>query len=149
MTVIQRNALSGRIINISKQFNLVYFHHNYNHFNHHQQQHLRLVIMELALLMTTSDRTHPEVSSSVFPGSFCILVLMCNIVASPTHQSSSPSRVPTNAIMTTESQRYICFIRNGGNVIPQHACPEAKRNNPITGLTLLWACNPFWGKSNY
>jgi len=57
--------------------------------------------------------------------------------------------VPTNEVMTTELQRYICFIRNGGNAIPRHACPEAKRSNPITGLTLLWARNPFWGKSIY
>ena len=77
--------MSGRIINISKQFNLVYFHHNYNHFNHHYHHHHRhLVIMELALLMTRSDLTHPEVSSAVSPCSFCILVLMCNTVASPT-----------------------------------------------------------------
>jgi len=90
MTVIQRNAMSGRIINISKQSNLVYFQCNYNHFNHHHDRHL--VITVLALLVTHSDRTHPEVSSVVSPGSFCILLLMLNTVASPTHQSFSPSR---------------------------------------------------------
>lgn len=90
MTFIQRNALNGRIININKQFSLVYFHRNYNHFNHHHYCHP--VIMDLALLVTHSDRTHPEVSSAVSPGSFCILVLMRNAVASPTRQSSSPSR---------------------------------------------------------
>ena len=89
MRDIQRNALNDRIINISKQFNLVYFHHKYNYFNH---RHLHLTVMELALLMTSSDCTYTEVSSAVFPGSFCILVLMRNTVASPTHQSSSPSR---------------------------------------------------------
>ena len=26
---------------------------------------------------------------------------------------------------------------------------EAKGSNPITGLTLLWACNPFRGNFNY
>jgi hypothetical protein len=43
--------------------------------------------------------------------------------------------------MTTESQRNNCFIRNGGNAIPKHACPEAKGSNPTTGLNLLWAQN--------
>jgi hypothetical protein len=30
------------------------------------------------------------------------------------------------------------LIRNGGNVIPKHACPEAKGSNPTTELNLLW-----------
>ena len=51
--------------------------------------------------------------------------------------------------MTTESQRYNCFIRNGGNAIPKHAGPEAEGSNPTTGLTLLWACNPFGGNFNH
>ena len=37
--------------------------------------------------------------------------------------------------MTTESRLYNCFTRNGGNAIPKHAGPEAKVNNPTTGLT--------------
>jgi len=48
----------------------------------------------------------------------------------------------------TESQRYNCFTRNGGNAIPKHADPEAKGSNPTTGLTLLWARNPFGGNFN-
>jgi len=51
--------------------------------------------------------------------------------------------------MTTESQRYNCFIRNGGNAIPKHAGPEAEGSNPTTGLTLLWARNPFGGNFNH
>ena len=47
--------------------------------------------------------------------------------------------------MTTESQRHNCFTRNGGNAIPKHVGPEAKGSNPTTGLTLLWARNPFRG----
>jgi hypothetical protein len=50
--------------------------------------------------------------------------------------------------MTTESQRYNCFIRDGGNAIPKHACPEAGDSIPTAGLTLLWACNPFRGSSS-
>jgi len=46
-----------------------------------------------------------------------------------------------NEEMTTESQRYNCFIKNGGNAIPKHAGPKAKGSNPTTGLTLLWARN--------
>ena len=46
-------------------------------------------------------------------------------------------------------QWYICFIRNGGNAIPKHASPEAKGSNPTTGLTLLWARNPFRGNFNH
>jgi len=51
--------------------------------------------------------------------------------------------VLTNEEMTTQSQRYNCFTRNGGNVIPKHAGPEAKGSNPTAGLVLLWARNPF------
>jgi hypothetical protein len=31
----------------------------------------------------------------------------------------------------------------------KHAGPEAKGSNPITGLTLLWARNPFSGNFNH
>ena len=48
----------------------------------------------------------------------------------------------------TESQRYNCFTRNGGNAIPKYAGPEAKGSNLTTGLTLLWAGNPLWGNFN-
>jgi len=51
--------------------------------------------------------------------------------------------------MMTESQRYNCFTMNGGNAIPKHAGPEAKVSNPTTGLTLLWARNPFRGNFNH
>ena len=71
-----------------------------------------------------------------------------NTVAYPTQQSSSPS-VFTNEEMTTESQRYDCFTRNGGNAIPKHAGSEAKGSNPTTGLILLWARNPFRGNFNH
>jgi hypothetical protein len=47
----------------------------------------------------------------------------------------------TKKAVMTESQWYNCFIRNGGNAIPKHACPEAKGSNLTTGLTLLWAHN--------
>jgi len=57
--------------------------------------------------------------------------------------------VLTNKEMTTESQQYNCFIRNGGNAIPKHAGPEAEGSNPTTGLTLLWAYNPFGGNFNH
>jgi len=51
--------------------------------------------------------------------------------------------------MTTQSQRYNCFTRNGGNAIPEQAGPEAKGSNPTTGLTLPWARNPFRGNFNH
>ena len=57
--------------------------------------------------------------------------------------------VLTNEEMMTESQRYNCFTRNGGNAIPKHAGPEAEGSNPTTGLTLLWARNPFGGNFNH
>jgi hypothetical protein len=47
-------------------------------------------------------------------------------------------KVPPNKPMTTKSQQYNGFIRNGGNAISKHACPEAKCSNPTTGHTLLW-----------
>ena len=42
----------------------------------------------------------------------------------PHHLALYP--VPTNEAMTTKSQRYNCFIRNGGNVTSLRAYPEAK-----------------------
>jgi len=44
---------------------------------------------------------------------------------------------PTNEAMTTESQRYNCFIRKGGNAIPKHGCPDAKGSNPTVTHTAL------------
>jgi len=41
--------------------------------------------------------------------------------------------VLTNDEITTKSQQYNCFTRNGGNPIPKHAGPEAKGSNPTTG----------------
>ena len=57
--------------------------------------------------------------------------------------------VLTNEEMTTESQRYNSFTRNGGNAIPKHAGPEAKGRNPTPGLILLWFRNPFRGNFNH
>ena len=56
--------------------------------------------------------------------------------------------VLTNKEMMTKSQQFNCFIRNGGNAIPKHAGPEAKCSDPTTGLSLLWARNPFRGNFN-
>jgi len=50
--------------------------------------------------------------------------------------------------MTTESQWYNFFTRNGGNAIPKHADPEAKGSKPTAGRTLLWASNQFRGNFN-
>ena len=36
--------------------------------------------------------------------------------------------------MTTESQRYNCFTRNGANAIDKQSVPEAKSSNPATEL---------------
>jgi hypothetical protein len=49
----------------------------------------------------------------------------------------------------TKSQRYNCFIKNGGNAIPKRACPEDKGSNPTAGLTLLWARNALWEHSHH
>jgi hypothetical protein len=54
-----------------------------------------------------------------------------------------------NEEMTTKSQWYYCFTRNGENAILKHTGSEAKGSNPTTGLTLLWARNPFRGNSNH
>ena len=71
---------------------------------------------------------------------------MPNTIAYPTQQSSSPSRgIPCSHKRANDDRvtAYNCFTRNGGNAIPKHAGPEAKGSNPTTGLTLLWARNPF------
>ena len=57
--------------------------------------------------------------------------------------------VLTNEDMTTELQRYYCFTRNRGNALPKQAGPEVKGSIPTTGLTLLWARNPFSGNFNH
>jgi len=57
--------------------------------------------------------------------------------------------VLTNEEMTTKSQRYNCVTKNGENAIPKCAGPEAKGSNPTTGLSLLWARNPFRGNFNH
>jgi len=49
----------------------------------------------------------------------------------------------------TETQRYNCFTRNGGNAIPKNTGPEAKVSNPTAGLTLLWARSPFSENFNH
>jgi len=70
---------------------------------------------------------------------------MRNSIAYPTQQSSSPSRgVPSSHKRGNDRVKgYNCFTRNGGSAIPKHVGPEAKGSNPTTGLTLLWAHNPF------
>ena len=50
--------------------------------------------------------------------------------------------------MTTESQRYNCFNRNGRYAILKQAGPKAG-SNPTTGLTPLWAHNPFRGNFHH
>ena len=69
--------------------------------------------MGLGHLLIRSGLTYPE-------------LVMRNTITYPTQQSSSPSRgiypVLTNEEMT-ESRRYNCFTRNGGNAIPKHASP--------------------------
>lgn len=57
--------------------------------------------------------------------------------------------VPTNKALTTKSQRYNYFIRNGGNAVPKHACLEAQVTNPTVGRALLWAWNPLGENSDY
>jgi len=81
--------------------------------------------MELGHLLTRSGLTYPDV-----------YLLVVHLVL-------------TNEEMTTESQWYNCLTRNGGNANPKHASPDAKCSNPTTGLTLLWARNPFRGNFNH
>ena len=57
--------------------------------------------------------------------------------------------VVTNEEMTTKSQRYNYFTRNGGNAVPKHAGAVAKGSNPTAGLTPLWARNPLRGNFNH
>jgi hypothetical protein len=78
---------------------------------------------------------------------FAAVILLVSLVLIV--QVSLPYPVLTNEEMTTKSQRYNCFIKNGGNAIPKHAGPEAEGSNPTTGLTLLWARNPFGGNFNH
>jgi hypothetical protein len=103
-----------------------------------------IYVMELGHLLTRSGLTYPEVSSKVCHNSFCQLENSVRIYYSlsyPTVTLTSWYTILTNEEMTTESQRYNCFIRNGGNAIPKHASPEAKGSNPTTGFTLFWARN--------
>ena len=108
--------------------------------------------MELALLLTCSGLTYPEVSSKVYRDSFCQMgssVLLPWVIYFEAFYLHVVYPVLTNKEMTTKSQRYNCFTKYGGNAIPKHAGPEAKGTNPTTGLTLLWAHNPFRGNFNH
>jgi hypothetical protein len=93
--------------------------------------------MELGHLLTRSGLTYPEVSSK------------SDKIPSASWGIMYHYPVLTNEEMATESQRYNRFTRNGENAIPKHAGPEAKGSNPTTGLTLLWARNPFRGNFNH
>jgi len=93
--------------------------------------------MDLGLLVTHCDRTHPEASSAFSPGSFCILVLMRNTVASPTHQSSSPScAIPRSHKRGNDDgvTAVYLFHRNGGNAI--HNVSVQRLNVAILSLDL-------------
>jgi len=77
---------------------------------------------------------------------------MLNTMAYPTQQSSSHScGIPCSHKRGNDDRvtAVNCFTRNGGNVIPKHAGPEAKDSSPTAGLTLLWVRNPFRGNFNH
>jgi len=107
--------------------------------------------MELGRLLTRSGLTYPEVSSKFYHDSFCQLESSISLPwviyfeAFYLHVVSSFSCIP----VIFSKLRYNCFTRNRGNTIPKHAGPEAKGNNPTTGLTLLWARNPFTGNFSH
>jgi hypothetical protein len=100
--------------------------------------------MELGHLLTLAGLTYQVVSSKV-----CHLensVSLPSVIYYDIHPHLFVVYpILANEEMTTESQRYNCFIRNGGNASSKHAGPEAKGSNPTTGLTLSWARNPFRG----
>ena len=108
--------------------------------------------MELARLLTRSGLTYPEVSSKVYRDSFCQLgssVSLPCIICFEVFYLHVVYPVLTYEELTTKSQRYNCFTKNGGNAIPKHAGPEAEGSNPTIGLTLLWTRNPFGGNFNH
>ena len=74
---------------------------------------------------------------------------MRNTITYPTQHLLVVYPVLTNEEMTTKSQRYNCFTRNGENAIRKQAGPVAKGSNPTAGLTLLRARNPFRGNFNH
>ena len=150
-------------IYISSFFECDYHEHCHIH-DHDHHHHHHISVMELGHLLTRSGLTYPEVSSKVYHDSLCHLGSNISLPwviyfeAFYLHIESSFSCIPVicpklllflTPLQTTESQRYNCFTRNGGNDIPKYAGPEAKGSNPTTGLTLLWACNPFRGNFNH
>ena len=108
--------------------------------------------MELVHLLTRSGLTYPEVSSKVYHDSFCqlgrsiSLAWVINFEAFYLHVLSSFSCIP---VICTKLVLFLTPLQwNGGNAIPKHAGPKAKGSNPTTGLTMLWARNPFRGNFN-
>jgi len=79
--------------------------------------------MELGHLLTHSGLTYPEVSSKVCHDSFCQLG----------NSVSLPWVIYYGAF-------YLHVVLT---------CVEAEGSNPATGLTLLWARNPFGGNFNH
>jgi len=76
--------------------------------------------MELGHVLSHSGPTYPEVSSKFYHDSFCQLG---NSISLP----------------------WVIYFE----AFYLHAGPEAKVSNPTTGLSLLWACNPFRGNFNH
>jgi hypothetical protein len=55
------------------QYMRYYYYYYYHH--HHHNHHHHVGFMGVGQYLTRSVLTHPEVSSVVFPGSLCIILL--------------------------------------------------------------------------
>ena len=107
-----------------------------SHKDHHHHRHLGN--MALGHFLTRSGHTSIEDALIFTPGLFCLLVcsfqykVKRRLILQPVLPNCHPHiltvhSVPTNEGMTTESQRYNCFIRNTVNAI---------LNKPVQRLTV-------------
>jgi hypothetical protein len=109
--------------------------------NHHHHHHHHIFVVELGHLLARSGLTCPEASLKVCLGSFC--------------QSGSSVSLPLviyyeEFCLNVSHFSCILIICSKFELfLTKHAGSEAKGSNPTTGLTLLWARNPFMGNFNH
>ena len=121
---------------------------------YHHRHHHHISVMELGHLLTRSGLEYPEVSSKVYHDSFCQLGSSISLPwviyfeAFYLHVVSIFSCIPVicpKLILFLTPSQFVHLFCN----LSKHAGPEAKGSNPTTGLTLLWARNPFRRNFNH
>ena len=112
---------------------------NYHHHHHHHH----ISVMELGHLLTRSGLTYPEVLQRSYHDFFCQLGSSTSLPRVIYHHHHHVSVMELGHLLPVPVSRIQKSLQRS-TMIPSASCgPEAKGSNPTTGLTLLWARNPF------